>query len=48
MSIQDGRLHWRQQMDRKRYFAFTSVRKYDVGVVPRVFRNMEMKALGVL
>ena len=30
------------------YFPFAVVLKYKVGVVPSVFRNMEMNALGVL
>jgi hypothetical protein len=31
-----------------RYFVFASVLKYDVGVVPSAFLNIEMNALGVL
>ena len=34
--------------DSAHYFPFVRVLKYAVGVVPNVFLNMEMNALGVL
>ena len=38
----------RNVMDTRRYLPFASALKYDAGVVPKVFLNMEMNALGVL
>jgi hypothetical protein len=41
-------LQFRDATDRRADLPFASVLKYNVGVVPKVFLNMEIKALGVL
>ena len=41
-------LQFRDARDRRGYLPFAPVLKYNAGVVPKAFLNMEIKALGVL